>query len=219
MKRFISTRASAIFKSELEAIKEAGTFKTERVISSAQKDVITVNSKQVINFCANNYLGLSSHPQVIENSKKMLDNYGAGVSSVRFICGTQDIHKELEGKIAAFHAKQDAILYPSCFDANAGLFEALLNEQDAIISDTLNHASIIDGIRLCKAKRFRYIHNDLASIEECLQKADADNARIKLIATDGAFSKNFIISQAWMATLLRLIKSAIWLTSTMPSCL
>ena len=142
-------------KTTLSQIKEAGTYKVERVISSPQSMEIMANGQKVLNFCANNYLGLANHPRVMASAKKTIDTHGFGLASVRFICGTQDIHKQLEGRIARFHKKEDAILYPSCFDANAGFFEACLTDEDAIISDELNHASIIDGIRLCKAKRFR----------------------------------------------------------------
>src|SRR6188472_2640974 len=146
---------------EVEEIKTSGLYKTERIISSPQGAEITVNNKTVLNFCANNYLGLSSHPKVVEAAKKAIDSHGYGMSSVRFICGTQDIHKELEQKIATFLGTEDTILYAAAFDANGGIFEPLFNEQDAIISDELNHASIIDGVRLCKAERFRYRHNDM----------------------------------------------------------
>ena len=151
---------------ELEEIKAAGLFKTERIISTPQGAAIRANGKDVINFCANNYLGLSSHPKVIEAAKKAIDTHGYGMSSVRFICGTQDIHKELEQKISKFLGTEDTILYAAAFDANGGVFEPLLNEQDAIISDELNHASIIDGVRLCKAQRFRYKHNDMGELEK-----------------------------------------------------
>lgn len=173
---------------ELDGIREAGTWKGERVITSKQGATIHVaGSKQdILNFCANNYLGLSSHPEVIEAGKKALDTHGAGLSSVRFICGTHDLHKELEEKISKFHKKEDTILYASCFDANAGIFEVLLGPEDAVISDELNHASIIDGIRLCKAKRFRYKHTDMKDLEQNLK--DASSCKTKLIATDGVFS-------------------------------
>ncbi|XP_062578253.1 2-amino-3-ketobutyrate coenzyme A ligase, mitochondrial-like [Saccostrea cucullata] len=173
---------------ELEGIKEAGTWKGERIITSKQGPSIHVKgtSKDILNFCANNYLGLSSHPEVIEAGKKALDTHGAGLSSVRFICGTIDLHKELEEKIAKFHGKEDSILYASCFDANAGLFEVLLGAEDAVISDELNHASIIDGIRLCKAKRHRYQHRNMADLED--QLIAAKDSKKKLIATDGVFS-------------------------------
>lgn len=178
---------------ELEEIKTAGLFKTERVIESPQGAEIVVNGKTVLNFCANNYLGLSSHPKVIEAAKKAIDHRGFGMSSVRFICGTQDIHKELEAKISAFLGTEDTILYAAAFDANGGVFEPLLNEEDAIISDALNHASIIDGVRLCKARRFRYEHNDMADLEAKLQ--EASDARTRLIVTDGSFSMDGTIAQ------------------------
>jgi glycine C-acetyltransferase len=164
---------------ELAEIKAAGLYKTERIIESPQGAEITVNGKTVLNFCANNYLGLSSHPKVIEAAKKYVDHRGYGMSSVRFICGTQDIHKELEEKISAFLGTEDTILYVAAFDANGGVFEPLYNEQDAIISDELNHASIIDGVRLCKAQRFRYKHNNMADLEEQLKPGRA----VKSIAT------------------------------------
>lgn len=174
-------------QSELEGIKEAGTWKGERVITSRQGPSISVGTqKNILNFCANNYLGLSSHPEVIEAGKKALDSHGAGLSSVRFICGTMDLHIELENKISKFHNKEDTILYASCFDANAGLFEVLLGPEDAVISDELNHASIIDGIRLCKAKRFRYKHTNMEDLEKNL--AEAASCTSRLIATDGVFS-------------------------------
>ncbi|KAG9414889.1 hypothetical protein AC1031_008304 [Aphanomyces cochlioides] len=171
---------------ELKEIQDAGTFKKERVITSAQGPTITVAKQDVLNFCANNYLGLSNHHEVVEAAKAALDSHGFGLSSVRFICGTQDIHKQLERVIADFHGTDDTILFPSCFDANAGLFEAILNSEDAVISDELNHASIIDGIRLCKAERHRYKHMDLADLEEKLKATQ--HCRTRLIATDGAFS-------------------------------
>merc|ERR1711872_334835 len=173
---------------DLEAIKEAGTWKTEKVITTAQNVSVNVTTSKgpILNFCANNYLGLSSHPDVIQAAIDALKTHGAGVSSVRFICGTQDIHKELEGKIAKFHQREDAILYPSCFDANAGLFEQICGPEDAILSDELNHASIIDGIRLCKAKKYRYKHKDMADLEQML--ADSQDKRSRLIVTDGVFS-------------------------------
>ncbi len=179
--------------SELEEIRSAGLFKNERVISSAQGAEITVNGKTVLNFCANNYLGLSSHPKVIKASKKYIDKRGYGLSSVRFICGTQDIHKELEKKISDFLDTEDTILYAAAFDANGGVFEPLFGEQDAIISDALNHASIIDGVRLCKAQRFRYDHNDMNSLEEKLR--EASSLRSRVIVTDGSFSMDGTIAQ------------------------
>jgi glycine C-acetyltransferase len=172
---------------ELESIREAGLWKTERVIESPQSAEITVNGKKALNFCANNYLGLANHPKLREAAKKGIDEWGLGLSSVRFICGTQTIHKQLESAIASFLHTEDTILYPSCFDANGGLFETILGEQDAIISDSLNHASIIDGIRLCKAMRYRYVHNDLNDLERCLKEAQS-KARRMMIATDGVFS-------------------------------
>ena len=156
---------------ELEEIRQAGLFKKERIVESPQGAVITVNGKEVINLCANNYLGLSAHPKIIEAAKQYIDERGYGLSSVRFICGTQDIHKELEQKISAFLGTEDTILYAAAFDANGGVFEPLFNEQDAIISDELNHASIIDGVRLCKAQRFRYKHNDMEDLEAQLKAA------------------------------------------------
>jgi glycine C-acetyltransferase len=182
---------------ELEEIKAAGLFKSERVITSEQGAEITVGGsggeKTVLNFCANNYLGLSSHPAIIEAAHKTIDSRGYGLSSVRFICGTQDIHKELERKLAAFLGTEDSILYAAAFDANGGVFEPLFGEKDAIISDELNHASIIDGVRLCKAQRFRYMHNDMADLEKQLE-ASAE-ARSRIIATDGSFSMDGTIAQ------------------------
>ena len=171
---------------ELHSIKESGLFKNERIITSPQGAEITVNSKTVLNFCANNYLGLSSHPKVIEASKKALDSRGYGMSSVRFICGTQDIHKELEQKIAKFLGTEDTILYAACFDANGGVFEPLFGPEDAIISDALNHASIIDGVRLCKAQRLRYEHSNMIDLESKLK--EAQTSRHRIIVTDGVFS-------------------------------
>ncbi|NCU05326.1 MAG: glycine C-acetyltransferase [Chitinophagaceae bacterium] len=178
---------------ELDEIKANGLFKTERIIESAQGPEIMVNGKVVLNFCANNYLGLSSHPKVIEAGKKYIDLRGFGMSSVRFICGTQDIHKELEAKISKFLGTEDTILYAAAFDANGGVFEPLFGEQDAIISDALNHASIIDGVRLCKAQRFRYEHNNMADLETKLQ--EAAGARNRIIVTDGSFSMDGTIAQ------------------------
>ncbi|XP_064419406.1 2-amino-3-ketobutyrate coenzyme A ligase, mitochondrial [Latimeria chalumnae] len=177
-----------LLQGELEGIREAGTWKNERVITSKQGPHIHVAGTQggILNFCANNYLGLASHPEVIRSGMEALQSYGAGLSSVRFICGTQDIHKNLEKKIASFHQREDAILYASCFDANAGIFEVLLSPEDAILSDELNHASIIDGIRLCKANKYRYKHLDLSDLEAKLK--DAQKHRLRLIATDGVFS-------------------------------
>ena len=167
-------------QSELQTIEDNGIFKKERIITSPQGAEITVNGETVLNFCANNYLGLSSHPEVIQAAKDTLDTHGFGMSSVRFICGTQDIHKELEKKISKFLGTEDTILYAAAFDANGGVFEPLFGEHDAIISDSLNHASIIDGVRLCKAKRYRYANNDMVDLEKQLQQADADGARFKL---------------------------------------
>ena len=178
---------------QLDEIRSAGLFKTERVISSGQGAEIVVNGRKVLNFCANNYLGLSSNPQVIEAAHKVLNERGYGLSSVRFICGTQDIHKELEEKISEFLGMEDTILYVAAFDANGGVFEPLFGETDAIISDELNHASIIDGVRLCKARRLRYKHNDMADLEEQL-KLSADN-RDRIIVTDGSFSMDGTIAQ------------------------
>ncbi|MBB6466266.1 glycine C-acetyltransferase [Aminobacter lissarensis] len=178
--------------SELEALKSAGLYKSERVITSTQSAEIEVGGEKVLNFCANNYLGLADSHELRDAAKKALDRYGYGMASVRFICGTQEEHKELEAKLSAFLGMEDTILYSSCFDANAGLFETLLGEEDAIISDALNHASIIDGVRLSKAKRFRYANNDMAALEEELRKAEG--SRFKLIATDGVFSMDGIIA-------------------------
>lgn len=178
---------------ELAEIKAAGLFKNERIISSEQGAEIIVNGRTVLNFCANNYLGLSSHPKVLEAAKKYVDYRGYGLSSVRFICGTQDIHKELEQKIAAFLGTEDAILYAAAFDANGGVFEPLFNEQDAIISDALNHASIIDGVRLCKAQRYRYEHNNMADLEAKLK--ESAHLRSRIIVTDGSFSMDGTIAQ------------------------
>ena len=179
---------------ELDAIKADGLFKSERIIEGEQGAEIMVNGQKVLNFCANNYLGLSSHPKVIEAAKNTLDTHGFGMSSVRFICGTQDIHKELEQKIADFLGTEDTILYAAAFDANGGVFEPLLTADDAIISDSLNHASIIDGVRLCKAQRFRYNNNDMADLEEQLKKA-SETARFKIIVTDGVFSMDGYVAQ------------------------
>ncbi len=183
-------------KQELTSIRESGLYKSERIITSPQGAEITVEgtSNSVLNFCANNYLGLSSHPKVIASAKASLDSHGYGMSSVRFICGTQDIHKTLEKKIADFCHTDDSILYAACFDANGGVFEPLLGEMDAIISDELNHASIIDGVRLCKAKRYRYKCSDMADLEEKLQTAQAEGARFIMIATDAVFSMDGTIA-------------------------
>ncbi len=178
---------------EIAVLKENGLYKEERTITSAQQAAITVSSgATVLNFCANNYLGLSNHPQLVEKAQSALSTHGFGMSSVRFICGTQDIHKTLEARISAFLGTEDTILYSSCFDANGGLFETLLDDNDAVISDALNHASIIDGIRLCKARRFRYRNNDMADLEQQLKAAS--DCRFRLIATDGVFSMDGIIA-------------------------
>lgn len=180
---------------ELNQIKEEGLFKKERIITSPQDAVIKIDTgEEVINFCANNYLGLSSHPDVIQAAKDTMDSHGFGMSSVRFICGTQDIHKQLESKIANFYETEDTILYAAAFDANGGVFEPLLSAEDAIISDSLNHASIIDGVRLCKAKRYRYANNDMADLEHQLKQANEDGARFKLIVTDGVFSMDGLLA-------------------------
>lgn len=178
----------------LGEIKDAGLFKSERFITSTQNSTVTLEGgREVINMCANNYLGLADHPRVVEAAAKATEKWGFGMASVRFICGTQTLHRQLEEKITSFLGTEDTILYPSCFDANGGLFEVLLTAEDAIISDSLNHASIIDGVRLCKAKRFRYANNDMASLEEQLIAADEAGARFKLITTDGVFSMDGII--------------------------
>ncbi len=185
----------AHLQTQINDVKEEGLYKKERVITSQQQaDIQVAEGDNVINFCANNYLGLANHPDLIAAAKDGLDSHGFGMASVRFICGTQDIHKELEHKISQFLQTEDTILYPSCFDANGGLFETLLGPEDAIISDALNHASIIDGVRLCKAKRYRYANNDMASLEDQLKQADADGARFKVIATDGVFSMDGVIA-------------------------
>ncbi len=182
-------------REELQSIEAAGLYKRERIIASVQDAEITLSDgKRVLNFCANNYLGLSSHPEVVAAAKNTLDTRGYGMSSVRFICGTQDIHKQLEEKIAVFHEMDDTILYAACFDANGGIFEPLLGPEDAIISDALNHASIIDGVRLCKASRYRYNNNDMADLEKQLQDASANGARFKLIVTDGVFSMDGVVA-------------------------
>lgn len=181
---------------ELQDIEAAGLFKKERIITSSQDAVIKINTgEEVINFCANNYLGLSNHPDVIQAAKDAMDEYGFGMSSVRFICGTQDIHKQLEQKVADFYGTEDTILYAACFDANGGVFEPLLTKDDAIISDSLNHASIIDGVRLCKAVRYRYDNNNMQSLEEQLIEANKHNHRFKIIVTDGVFSMDGIVAK------------------------
>ncbi len=179
---------------ELQTIVDNGIFKRERIITSPQGAEIIVNGKKVLNFCANNYLGLSSHPDVIQAAKDTMDTHGFGMSSVRFICGTQDIHKALEEKISEFYGTEDTILYAAAFDANGGVFEPLLNENDAIISDSLNHASIIDGVRLCKANRYRYENSNMEDLEQQLIKANETGARFKLIVTDGVFSMDGIVA-------------------------
>ena len=180
---------------EIESIKDAGLYKEERIITSPQGAEITLNTGQkVLNFCSNNYLGLSSHPEVVKAAKDTLDTHGFGMSSVRFICGTQDIHKELEQKIANFYGTEDTILYAAAFDANGGVFEPLLTQEDAIISDALNHASIIDGVRLCKAARYRYKNNDMADLEQQLISANENGARFKIIVTDGVFSMDGLLA-------------------------
>ena len=182
-------------QNELNQIKEEGLYKEERIIVSPQDAEIEIsNGDKVINFCANNYLGLSSHPDVVQAAKDTLDSHGFGMSSVRFICGTQDIHKQLEKKIADFYGTEDTILYAAAFDANGGVFEPLLATEDAIISDALNHASIIDGVRLCKAKRYRYANSDMADLEKQLKQADVDKARFKIIVTDGVFSMDGLVA-------------------------
>jgi len=180
---------------ELKSIEDDGLFKKERIITSPQGPEISLDSgKKVLNFCANNYLGLSAHPEVVQAAKDALDHYGFGMSSVRFICGTQDIHKALEARIAQFYQQEDTILYAACFDANAGVFEPLLTKEDAIISDSLNHASIIDGVRLCKAGRYRYANGDMNDLEKQLQQANENGARNKLIVTDGVFSMDGLVA-------------------------
>ena len=182
-------------QAELNSIKESGLYKKERIITSPQGAEITINTgEKVLNFCANNYLGLSSHPEVVQAAKDALDSHGFGMSSVRFICGTQDIHKQLEQEIADFYGTEDTILYAAAFDANGGVFEPLLGAEDCIISDSLNHASIIDGVRLCKAARYRYENNDMADLEKQLQQAVADGRRYKLIVTDGVFSMDGLVA-------------------------
>ncbi|SEJ35828.1 glycine C-acetyltransferase [Frateuria terrea] len=191
------------YTAELDSIREQGLFKGERIIVSPQSaEIELANGRKVLNFCANNYLGLADHPDVIAAAKEALDTHGFGMASVRFICGTQDLHKQLEAKIAEFFGTEDTILYAACFDANGGLYEPLLGEEDAIISDALNHASIIDGIRLCKAKRFRYANCDMADLERQLQAADAAGARTKLITSDGSFSMDGFIAPLEQITAL-----------------
>jgi glycine C-acetyltransferase len=180
---------------ELQTIEENGIFKKERIITSSQGAEIIVNGEIVLNFCSNNYLGLSSHPEVVQAAKDALDSHGFGMSSVRFICGTQDIHKTLEKTIAEFYGTEDTILYAAAFDANGGVFEPLLGEEDCIISDSLNHASIIDGVRLCKAARYRYENSNMEDLEQQLKKANSDGRRFKLIVTDGVFSMDGLVAQ------------------------
>lgn len=187
-------KIQAHLQQEIQAIKDGGLYKKERIITSPQGAEIIVNGETVLNFCANNYLGLSSHPDVVQAAKEALDTHGFGMSSVRFICGTQDIHKTLEQKIADFYGTEDTILYAAAFDANGGVFEPLLGEDDCIISDSLNHASIIDGVRLCKAARYRYENNNMADLEVQLQKATAAGHRFKLIVTDGVFSMDGLVA-------------------------
>ncbi len=183
-------------RGQLQEIRDAGLYKSERIITSAQGAVVRIaDGREVINLCANNYLGLASHPTVIAAAHEALRTHGYGMSSVRFICGTQDLHKTLETRIAGFLGTEDAILYAAAFDANGGLFEPLLGENDAVISDELNHASIIDGIRLCKAKRYRYQHNDMADLERCLRQADEEGVRFKLVFSDGVFSMDGTIAR------------------------
>jgi glycine C-acetyltransferase len=190
------TKLQPILQKELESIKAAGLFKKERIISTPQgADIKTSDGKEVINFCANNYLGLSSHPRVTEAAKRSIDTHGFGMSSVRFICGTQDIHKELEAKISEFLGTEDTILYAAAFDANGGVFEPLFGAEDAIISDELNHASIIDGVRLCKSMRYRYLHNDMTDLHKQLTDAKAAGAKQIIIVTDGAFSMDGTIAK------------------------
>ena len=181
---------------ELQTLRDTGLYKQERIITTPQGALIrTADGREVLNLCANNYLGLSSHPAVVAAAHEALRTHGYGLSSVRFICGTQDLHKTLEGRLSRFLGTEDTILYAAAFDANGGLFEPLLGEQDAVISDELNHASIIDGIRLCKARRYRYKHNDMADLERCLAQAQAEGARFKLVFTDGVFSMDGTVAQ------------------------
>src|SRR5579863_2994989 len=180
-------------RDELRSLREQGLYKKERVLGGPQGGVVRVAGHELINLCANNYLGLANHPGVRAAAQRALDEYGYGMASVRFICGTQQSHKQLEARLARFLGTEDAILYSSCFDANGGLFETLLDERDAVISDALNHASIIDGIRLCKAQRHRYANNDMAELEQCLKQAAG--ARTRLIATDGVFSMDGFIAK------------------------
>ena len=183
------------YAQELESIRDQGLFKAERIITSPQAaEIELADGRRVLNFCANNYLGLADHPDLIAAAREALDTHGFGMASVRFICGTQDLHKQLEQTIARFFGTEDTILYAACFDANGGLFEPLLGEEDAIVSDALNHASIIDGVRLCKAKRYRYANCDMADLEAQLKQARADGARTIMITTDGVFSMDGFIA-------------------------
>ena len=185
-----------ILKTELQEIQDAGLYKSERIISSSQDSLIhIISGEEVLNFCSNNYLGLSNNPEVIQAAKETMDSHGFGMSSVRFICGTQDIHKQLESKISEFYTTEDTILYAAAFDANAGVFEPLFTKEDAIISDSLNHASIIDGVRLCKAARYRYDNNDMQSLEAQLIQANKQQHRFKIIVTDGVFSMDGIVAK------------------------
>ena len=186
--------AFSYYASQLEGIKDSGVLKAERIITTPQSAHIFAEGKELLKMCANNYLGLADNPELVAAAKAAYDEYGYGLASVRFICGTQSIHKKLEAAVARFFGTEDTILYSSCFDANGGLFEVMLTAEDAVISDELNHASIIDGVRLCKAKRYRYKNNDMADLEAQLQAADAAGARMKLIATDGVFSMDGIIA-------------------------
>ena len=191
-----------VLQKELQTIREAGLYKKERIITTPQgADIKTSDGREVINFCANNYLGLSSHPRVLAAAKRAIDTHGFGMSSVRFICGTQDIHKELERKISEFLGMEDAILYAAAFDANGGVFEPLLGAEDAIISDELNHASIIDGVRLCKAMRYRYKHNDMADLQKQLEEIKKTGAKQIMIVTDGAFSMT-VRSPSWTKSVI-----------------
>src|SRR5690606_8788666 len=189
----ISKKYLETLQNELQNIDKEGLYKRERIISSQQSAEIVANGKTLLNFCANNYLGLANDPEVIKASQDMMDSHGYGMSSVRFICGTQDIHKQLEEKISRFVGMEDTILYAACFDANGGVFEPLFGEEDAIISDELNHASIIDGVRLCKAARYRYKNNNMADLEEQLKAAAEKNHRFRIIVTDGVFSMDGIV--------------------------
>lgn len=196
MWRVITPESLTLWQQTLAQLHADGLYKTERSIASSQHSQIRLeDGRSVINMCANNYLGLADHPRIVEAAKNSLATWGFGMASVRFICGTQTLHRELEATISRFLGTEDTILYPSCFDANGGLFEVLLTDADAVISDSLNHASIIDGVRLCKAKRYRYANNDMADLEKQLQQAEADGARLKLITTDGVFSMDGIIAQ------------------------